>query len=324
MRQGSTPSADERTRTSTGLPPRRPERRAYTNFATSAVEGGSVAIGSLRDLRVDRRHTARGPVRRAPAFGRCRDQPLARPRPRLPRAVHGRARRDDHERRAAVDPARPRVQRRPTCSGSSTPTRSCSAASCCSAAARATCSAASGSSSRASRSSRSRRCSTGSRRRARCSSPPAALQGLGAALVSPAALSIITTTFEEGARPHEGARRLERDRRRRRRVRPAARRHPHRAAVVGVDLLRQRADRHRRRRLLGAALRARVARRRTRPDSIDLAGAVTVTAGLDRARLRDRQGRGLRLGLGADARPGGVAVALLARSSSSSGARRRR
>ena len=39
-----------------------------------------------------------------------RDQPLARPRPRLPRAVHGRARRDDHERRAAVDPAGPRLQ----------------------------------------------------------------------------------------------------------------------------------------------------------------------------------------------------------------------
>ena len=35
-------------------------------------------------------------------------QPVARPRPRLPRAVHGRARRDDRERRAADDPAGPR------------------------------------------------------------------------------------------------------------------------------------------------------------------------------------------------------------------------
>ena len=84
------------------------------------------------------------------------------------------------------------------------------------------------------------------------------LQGLGAALVSPAALSIITTTFEEGpdrtkalgvwsAIAAGGAR-----------VRPAARRHPHRDAVVGVDLLRQRAGRHRRVRAV-AALRARVA-----------------------------------------------------------------
>ena len=36
------------------------------------------------------------------------------------------------------------------------------------------------------------------------------LQGLGAALVSPAALSIVTTTFEEGARADEGDGRLER------------------------------------------------------------------------------------------------------------------
>jgi hypothetical protein len=48
-----------------------------------------------------------------------------------------------------------------------------------------------------------------------------------------------------GRGPDEGARRVERDRRRRRRVRPAARRHPHRPAQLGVDLLRQRADRHR-------------------------------------------------------------------------------
>ena len=46
-----------------------------------------------------------------------RDQPLARPRPRLPRAVHGRARRDDHERRAAVDPGRTSTSARAACSG---------------------------------------------------------------------------------------------------------------------------------------------------------------------------------------------------------------
>ena len=73
-----------------------------------------------------------------------------------------------------------------------------------------------------------------------------ALQGLGGALVSPAALSIITTTFAE-VRAHEGARRLGRDRGRWRRVRPAARRRARRGPVVGVGLLRQRAGRHRRR-----------------------------------------------------------------------------
>ena len=70
-------------------------------------------------------------------------------------------------------------------------------ASCSSADAPATSSAASGSSSSESSSSRSRRCSTGSRR-ARSSHPLPGLQGLGAALIAPAALSIITTTFAEG------------------------------------------------------------------------------------------------------------------------------
>ena len=88
-------------------------------------------------------------------------------------------------------------------------------------------------------------------------------QGLGAALVSPAALSIITTTFDEGPERTKALSRLGRHRRRRRRVRPAARRDPHRGAQLGVDLLHQRADRHRhdRRR---AALRARVAARGAR------------------------------------------------------------
>ena len=85
-----------------------------------------------------------------------------------------------------------------------------------------------------------------------------ALQGLGGALVSPAALSIIMTSFPGHQRAHQGAGRLERDRRRRRRGGPPARRHPHRPPVVGVDLLRQRARRHRGRRR-GAAVRPRVA-----------------------------------------------------------------
>ena len=104
-----------------------------------------------------------------------------------------------------------------------------------------------------------------------------------------------------GRGAHEGARRLERDRGRRRRLRPAARRHPHRPAELGVDLLRQRADRPRHR---GARdpLRAGVARaeppRQRRP-----ARRGQRHRGPRRARLRDRQGGGLRLGLREDARP---------------------
>src|SRR6476646_5234042 len=54
-------------------------------------------------------------------------------------------------------------------------------------------------------------------------------------------------------RAHAGAGRLERDRCRRRRGGPPARRRPDRPPVVGVDLLRQRARRHRGRRR-GAAV----------------------------------------------------------------------
>ena len=85
------------------------------------------------------------------------------------------------------------------------------------------------------------------------------LQRLGGALVSPAALSIITTTFAEGE-DRTRALGVERDRRGRRRVRPAARRRPDRPAELGVDLLRERADRHRDR-APGDPSRARVARR---------------------------------------------------------------
>ena len=72
-----------------------------------------------------------------------------------------------------------------------------------------------------------------------------ALQGLGAATISPSALSILTTTFREGPRAQHRARRLGRGRRRRRRRRRAPRRHPRRHALVAVDLLGQRPRRHR-------------------------------------------------------------------------------
>ena len=63
---------------------------------------------------------------------------------------------------------------------------------------RATCSGGASCSCGASRSSRSPRCSTASRRRDTWLVVSRGLQGLGGALVSPAALSIITTTFAEG------------------------------------------------------------------------------------------------------------------------------
>ena len=76
---------------------------------------------------------------------------------------------------------------------------------------------------------------------------------------------------------HQGVGRLERDRGRRRRGRPAARRHPHRDAELGVDLLRQRADRRR-----AAILSARLITesKAERAGSFDVLGAVLVTAGL--------------------------------------------
>ena len=115
-------------------------------------------------------------------------------------AVRHRPRRLDRERRTALDRQRPRTSPRTTCPGSSTPTRSSSAASCCSAAASPTCLG------------RRRMFIAGLVLFARRVAGSAAwrraeawliiaraVQGLGAALVSPAALSIVTTTFTEGA-----------------------------------------------------------------------------------------------------------------------------
>ena len=82
-----------------------------------------------------------------------------------------------------------------------------------------------------------------------------------------------------GTGAHQGARRLERDRRRRRCGRPGDRRIPHRDALVALGLLRQPADR-RGRRAAVAALRPELARRRASPRPYDAAGAVTVTGGL--------------------------------------------
>ena len=113
-----------------------------------------------------------------------------------------------------------------------------------------------------------------------------ALQGLGAALVSPAALSIITTTFEEGP-----------DRTKALGVWSAIAaggaafglllgRRADRAARVGVDLLRQRARRHR----SGPA----VAALRARAEALGLDDRVDEhdQAGGHRHRARDVEGLG--------------------------------
>ena len=105
------------------------------------------------------------------------------------------------------------------------------------------------------------------------------LQGLGGALVSPAALSIVTTTFTDGARAHQGPRRVERDRRRRRRRRPAARRRPHRRRLLARGCSSSTSRSGSPPSLLAlryvAESRADVEHR-----SFDLPGAFTVTSGL--------------------------------------------
>ena len=72
-----------------------------------------------------------------------------------------------------------------------------------------------------------------------------AVQGVGAAVISPAALSILMTTFEEGAERNKALGHLGRHRRHRRRGRRPAGRRPHRHPRLGVDLLRERPGRRR-------------------------------------------------------------------------------
>ena len=114
-------------------------------------------------------------------------------------AVRRRARRLDRQRRPAVDRVATSTSPRTTSPGSSTPTRSPSAASCCWAAAWPTCSAAGACSSPASSSSPPPRWPAASPRARAGSIAARAVQGLGAAMLSPAALSIVTMTFAEGA-----------------------------------------------------------------------------------------------------------------------------
>ena len=81
-----------------------------------------------------------------------------------------------------------------------------------------------------------------------------AVQGLGAAIVSPAALSIITVTFKEGAERNKVLRAGGVDPRLGRCCRRPPRRRPHRRPRLGVGALGQRPDRDRRRALLAPRL----------------------------------------------------------------------
>ena len=220
-------------------------------------------------------------------------EPLARARARLRRAVHGRARRDDRERRAAVDPERARTSALRPAVDRQRATRSSSAASCCSAAAPPTCSGGSGSSSPASSSSPSPRC-----QRHRDSSgvliAGRALQGLGGALVSPAALSIVTTTFDEGAsarrRSASGARSP------RAAARSACpRRRPHRVRSRGAGSSSSTCRSASPRRC--SSLRfVPNSRAEERPETVRRRRRGHRHRRPARARLRDREGAGLRLG----------------------------
>ncbi len=101
-------------------------------------------------------------------------------------------------------------------------------------------------------------------------------------------------------RAHQGARRLERDRRRWRRGRPASRRRAHPARLVAVDLHRQRPGRDRDAGA-DAAVHPRV-QGRIDPPHVRPRWCRHRHLGPRRARVRDRQGPVLRLGLGADDR----------------------
>ena len=97
-----------------------------------------------------------------------------------------------------------------------------------------------------------------------------------------------------GQGPHAGDGRLGRHRRRRRRLRPADGRHPHRRPQLAVDLPGQRPHR-RRHRDRRAALGARVARPDA-PPALRPRRRGDRHLGPDRPRLRDRQGAGARAG----------------------------
>ncbi len=92
-----------------------------------------------------------------------------------------------------------------------------------------------------------------------------ALQGLGAAAITPSALSILTTTFSEGRERNVALGAWGAVGRLRRRRRRPPRRDPHRPALLGVDLLRERPRGHRRARARPGPPRREPGRTRAKP-----------------------------------------------------------
>ena len=178
--------------------------------------------------------------------------------------------------------------------------RSSSAASCCSAAARPTSSGGDASSWSGSSSSRSARCSAGSRGVTTSLIAFRALQGLGAATHHAGRPLDPRRDLRRGSRAQHRAGRLGRRGWLRRRGRRAARRDPHRLALVGVDLLRQRPGGRRGARpravpALGEPRQARPGLRRPRCGARHVRSRRLLVLGIT-------QGHGVGLGLGRDDR----------------------
>ena len=129
-----------------------------------------------------------------------------------------------------------------------------------------------------------------------------AVQGLGGAITSAVALSLIDDPVHRAGRAREGDGRLRLRRRRRRHDRRAARRRPDRRAQLALDLPRQRADRRRRLR----ACRCGCCRRRRGPAAagrLDVGRRDHGDGCADARRLRDRERQPARAGRRRDARP---------------------
>ena len=111
-----------------------------------------------------------------------------------------------------------------------------------------------------------------------------AVQGAFGALLAPAVLSLLTTTFTEAEGARQGVRHLRRHRRCRCGDRPAARRRPHRVRLLALDDVRQ-PDLRRRSRSSAGCLLDHQHGARTRP-KLDMPGTVRGLGRPVRPRLR--------------------------------------
>ena len=162
---------------------------------------------------------------------------------RVRRAVPRRPRRVRRQCGAAVDAGRPGAERRRACSGWSTPTPSPSPGSCCSAGGPRTSTAASGCSSSGSALFTAASLAGGLAQEGWQLLVARAVQGLGAAVLAPATLTILTAAVPRGRGPDPGDRHLDGGGRGGRRGGRARRRGAHRPAVLALGAADQRAGR---------------------------------------------------------------------------------